>query len=89
VSACPGACAAAWPPATTPSAHVKAAGGAARSLAGDTIRPGGAPQLTYAGHPLYTFTGDSSPGTTRGQGLQAFGANWRVLTLAGKEVTGG
>jgi predicted lipoprotein with Yx(FWY)xxD motif len=88
-SACSGACAAAWPPLTTTSAHVAVAGGAIKFLAGETARPGGGRQLTYAGHPLYLFTGDSSPGATSGQGSEAFGARWDVLTTTGKEVTSG
>ena len=88
-SACFGACAAAWPPVTTTSTHSTVAGGAARSLVGQTTRPGGQRQLTYAGHPLYTFAGDTSPGATNGQGSDAFGARWDVLVPAGKEITGG
>jgi predicted lipoprotein with Yx(FWY)xxD motif len=88
-SACFGACAAAWPPVTTTSTHVTVADGAARSLVGQTTRPGGQRQLTYAGHPLYTFAGDTSPGATNGQGSDAFGARWDVLLPAGKEVSGG
>jgi predicted lipoprotein with Yx(FWY)xxD motif len=88
-SACTGACAAAWPPVTTTSPNVTVSGGAAKSLAGETTRPGGARQLTYAGHPLYLFTGDSTPGATNGQGSQAFGARWDVLTAKGTEVTSG
>ena len=88
-SACFGACAAAWPPVTTTSTHITVAGAAARSLAGQTTRPGGQRQLTYAGHPLYTFAGDTSPGAANGQGSDAFGARWDVLLPAGKEVSGG
>jgi predicted lipoprotein with Yx(FWY)xxD motif len=88
-SACAGACAAAWPPVTTSSTRITVAGGAATSLVGQITRPGGVHQLTYAGHPLYTFAGDSSPGATSGQGSEAFGARWDVLTRAGQEVTGG
>jgi len=87
-SACFGACAAAWPPVTT-STHITVAGGAARSLVGQTTRPGGQRQLTYAGHPLYTYAGDTSPGATNGQGSDAFGARWDVLLPAGNEVSGG
>jgi|SRR5215470_6162050 len=87
-SACTGACAAAWPPVTISGARITVADGAG-ALAGQITRPGGARQLTYAGHPLYTFAGDASPGATNGQGSQAFGARWDVLTAAGQEVTGG
>jgi predicted lipoprotein with Yx(FWY)xxD motif len=86
-SECSGACATAWPPVTTASANVAVTGGASKSLVGETTRPGGARQLTYAGHPLYLFQGDHSAGSTNGQGLNAFGARWDVLTPAGMEVT--
>jgi predicted lipoprotein with Yx(FWY)xxD motif len=89
MSACTGACAAAWPPVTTGSARITVAGGVARSLAAQTTRPGGVHQLTYAGHPLYTFAGDASPAATNGQGSEAFEAGWDVLPPAGQEVTGG
>jgi predicted lipoprotein with Yx(FWY)xxD motif len=87
-SACSGACATAWPPVTTTSANIAVTGGASKSLVGETTRPGGARQLTYAGHPLYLFQGDHSAGSTSGQGLEAFGARWDVLTPAGTEVKG-
>ena len=89
MSACTGACAVAWPPVTASGGRIKVAGGASTSLAAETTRPGGAHQLTYAGHPLYTYTGDISPGATNGQGSEAFGARWDVLTATGREVTGG
>jgi predicted lipoprotein with Yx(FWY)xxD motif len=73
---------------TTTSAHVTVAGGALTFLTGETTRPGGARQITYAGHPLYLFRGDSRPGATSGQGSTAFGARWDVLTTTGKEVIG-
>jgi predicted lipoprotein with Yx(FWY)xxD motif len=89
MSACSGACAAAWPPATTSAAHFTVTGGAAKSLVGETTRADGQRQLTYAGHPLYRFSGDGTLGSTSGQGSEAFGARWDVLTATGTEVTGG
>jgi predicted lipoprotein with Yx(FWY)xxD motif len=89
MSACAGACAAAWPPVTASGSRITVAGGASMSLTAETTRPGGARQLTYAGHPLYTYTGDTSPGATSGQGSEAFGARWDALTANGQEVTGG
>ena len=82
-SACSGACATTWPPVTTTNTNVAVTGGASKSLVGETTRPGGARQLTYAGHPLYLFEGDHSAGSTSGQGLEVFGARWDVLTPAG------
>jgi predicted lipoprotein with Yx(FWY)xxD motif len=89
MSACSGACAAAWPPATTSAAHVTVTGGATKSLVGEITRADGQQQLTYAGHPLYRFSGDGAPGSTSGQGSEAFGAQWDALTATGAEVTGG
>ena len=89
MSACSGACAAAWPPAPTSVAHLTVTGGAAKSLVGEITRADGQRQLTYAGHPLYRFSGDGTPGSTNGQGSEAFGAPWDTLTATGTEVTSG
>ena len=43
--------------------------------------------MTYNGHPLYYYVGDSAPKSTRGQGLNQFGALWYVLGPAGNAVT--
>ena len=86
-SRCTGACAAAWPPVIIPAAGVTVAGGAERSLVGTISRAGGARQVTYAGHPLYRYAGDLLPGAVTGQGSDAFGARWDVLTPAGTEAT--
>jgi predicted lipoprotein with Yx(FWY)xxD motif len=85
-SRCFGACAVAWPPltTTTPLSRLRVGRGVAKSLVGQTTRSRGVRQLTYAGHPLYRFQGDRSPGSTRGHGLRAFGARWDVLTPAGR-----
>jgi predicted lipoprotein with Yx(FWY)xxD motif len=85
-SRCTGACAAAWPPVITAAARVMVAGGADESLVGEITRAG-ARQVTYAGHPLYRYAGDAIPGAITGQGSEAFGARWDVLTPAGTEVT--
>ncbi|HEV7626309.1 MAG TPA: hypothetical protein VGO89_07420, partial [Streptomyces sp.] len=40
-----------------------------------------------AGHPLYTFSGDSAPGQTKGQGINLNGGVWTVVTPAGAPDT--
>jgi predicted lipoprotein with Yx(FWY)xxD motif len=85
-SACSGACASAWPPLRA-SGKVTVGSGASASMVGTTPRSDGKPQVTYNGHPVYTFTGDNSPGDTSGQGVNAFGARWYVLSPAGSQVT--
>jgi predicted lipoprotein with Yx(FWY)xxD motif len=85
-SACFGPCATNWPPLR--SANPTVGGGANASMIGTTKRSDGKPQVTYNGHPLYTFTGDSSAGDTSGQGISAFGGLWYVVSPAGQQVTG-
>ena len=81
-SACYGACAQVWPPLTgTP----KAEKGAKASLLGTTKRTDGSLQVTYAGHPLYTYAGDSQPGQANGNDFSQFGAQWYALTPSGEE----
>jgi predicted lipoprotein with Yx(FWY)xxD motif len=84
-SNCSGACATNWPPLT--SANPTVGKGASASMTGTTKRSDGKTQVTYNGHPLYTFTGDSGPGDTSGQGVSAFGGLWYALSPAGRQVT--
>jgi len=85
-SNCAGACAGAWPPVM---AHGKltASNGAKPSELGTIARPGGGKQVTYDGHPLYFFAGDSGPGQTHGQGSDSFGAKWWLVAPAGTQIT--
>ena len=87
-STCDGACASAWPPLTTTDQPVAGAGVSASKL-GTTKRGDGTTEVTYNGHPLYTFAGDSAPGQTTGQGSDAFGADWYVLSAAGTPIETG
>ena len=86
MSNCNGACAGAWPPVTT-TATATAAGGANASDIGTITRSDGTKQVTYDGHPLYYFSGDSGPGTASGQGSDGFGAKWWLVAPAGSDVT--
>jgi predicted lipoprotein with Yx(FWY)xxD motif len=85
-SRCSGACAQAWPPVTT-SARPRARGGARASLLSTSRRGNGKRQVVYNGHPLYRYAFDSSPGQTNGQGRNAFGGRWYVVTPSGKAIT--
>ncbi len=84
-SMCDGACASAWPPLAT-TGKPTAGPGLAASKLGTTKRADGTTGVTYNGHPLYTFSGDRTPGQTTGQGSQAFGAEWYALSAAGNTV---
>jgi predicted lipoprotein with Yx(FWY)xxD motif len=84
-SACSGYCATYWPPLLTRGTPI--AGRSVKgSLLGVARRADGTRQVTYAGHPLYRYAGDSRSGQTTGQELQDFGAGWYVVSPAGKKV---
>ena len=88
MSACSGACATIWPPLTTTGKPTGGPGLTASKL-GTTKRSDGATEVTYNGHPLYTYAGDSAPGQTSGQGLDDFGAEWYALSARGDKVDRG
>jgi predicted lipoprotein with Yx(FWY)xxD motif len=75
-----------WPRFVATGA-VKAVGGAQGAKIGTITSPSGVRQVTYNGHPLYYYVGDSKPGSTRGQNLNEFGALWYVLGPTGNAVT--
>lgn len=85
-STCTGACAAQWPPLVV-TTKPTASGGVQSKLLSTSKRSGGSMQVTYKGHPLYRFAGDTKPGNVNGQGLNAFGAKWYVLGTDGKQIT--
>ncbi len=81
-STCTGACAANWPSLATSGAP-QAAGQAQANMLATSTRPDGTTQVTYGGHPLYMFVGDKATGSTTGQGIDAFGAEWYVVAPSG------
>ena len=84
-STCFGACAVNWPPLR--AAHRPTVGrGLKVSKVGRIRRSDGQRQVTYNGHPLYRFVGDTKPGQTNGEGITAFGGRWFVLSPAGTKV---
>jgi predicted lipoprotein with Yx(FWY)xxD motif len=87
-SACSGACATNWPPLLTKGTP-KGSGGVKSSLLGTTKRSDGTTQVTYNKHPLYTFVADQGKrGSTKGEGIDAFGAKWYVVAAKGTAKTG-
>lgn len=83
-SSCYGACAGVWPPLTTGSTP-KAGGGISASKLGTTKRTDGTTQVTFAGHPLYTYTADTKPGDAKGNDITTYGGEWYALTPSGEE----
>lgn len=76
--ACTGGCLTAWPPLRTSGAP-KASGGAKASDLG-TVKAAGGKQVTYHGHPLYTFA--SAGKGTSGEGVSGF----YVVSPSGSEI---
>jgi predicted lipoprotein with Yx(FWY)xxD motif len=75
-SACGAGCADTWPPLTIATGEPTAGDGVTGEL-GTITRDDGSTQVTYDGSPLYTFSGDSAPGDTNGDGL---GGVWHAAT---------
>lgn len=86
-SVCSGSCIGAWPPVSA-SGPVTASGSAKAADLGSITRSDGTKQVTYNGHPLYYFAGDSGPGQTNGQGNNGFGAKWWLVAPSGAQITG-
>jgi predicted lipoprotein with Yx(FWY)xxD motif len=87
-STCSGACAAQWPPLTT-SGSVTSSGNVSMTALKTTRRSDGKMQVTFHGHPLYYYAGDTAPGMSNGQGLNTYGGLWYALSPSGQEVTAG
>jgi predicted lipoprotein with Yx(FWY)xxD motif len=79
ISKCTGSCATYWPPVT----GTATAGSGVTGTLGTITRSDGTKQVTYDGHPLYTFTGDKSPGQATGNRLNASGGLWYEMTVSG------
>ena len=86
-SSCYGACEKAWPPLLT-EGKPQAGEGAMASKLGTTKRKDGSLQVTYAGHPVYTYAEDAKPGDTTGNDTRAFGGQWYALGPSGEELGG-
>ncbi|HXS34559.1 MAG TPA: hypothetical protein VN758_12380 [Solirubrobacterales bacterium] len=84
-SACYGGCAQVWPPILS-EGKPQAGEGAMASKLGTTERKDGTTQVTYAGHPLYTFVEDKKPGDAKGNDFSSFGAEWYALQPSGEEA---
>lgn len=86
-SSCYGACEGVWPPVLSEGTP-QVGEGAKASLLGTTKRKDGSVQVTYAGHPLYTYAADKKPGEANGNDFSSFGAQWYALKADGEEAEG-
>ena len=78
-STCYGTCAVYWPPVI--GSPVAAAG--VTGKLGTIKRSGGATQVTYDGHPLYTYVGDAAPGQATGDDINLNGGYWYEMARSG------
>lgn len=82
-SNCTGGCASTWPALLTVGTATADAG-ADSGMLGTTTRDDGTTQVTYDGHPLYLYSGDSTAGDANGQGI---GGVWFAVTAKGAPAT--
>jgi len=85
-SACNGTCATSWPAYTT-SGTPSASGKAKQSMLATSKRNDGSTQVTYNGHPLYYYSGDSAAGDMNGQGSNQYGAVWYIVAPNGSSIS--
>jgi predicted lipoprotein with Yx(FWY)xxD motif len=78
-SNCNGSCAQYWPPVKGPAT----AGSGVTGTLGTITRSDGSTQVTYDGHPLYTYVGDTAPGQAKGNELNLSGGVWHEMTASG------
>jgi predicted lipoprotein with Yx(FWY)xxD motif len=87
-SACAGdPCVLQWPPLIVSGRPVRVGRGVDPSLVGTLRRADGSIQLSYGGHPLYTYGLDVTPGMVTGQGFDQNGGLWYVIGAKGRQIT--
>jgi predicted lipoprotein with Yx(FWY)xxD motif len=79
-SVCYGTCAAYWPPVI---GNPAAGPGVTLSKIATIARTDGTIQVTYAGHPLYTYVGDTAAGQANGNDIDLNGGFWHEVPAAG------
>ncbi len=78
-SHCYGTCAAYWPPVVGSPAPSAGISGTFSTVK----RTNGAAQVTYNGHPLYTYIGDAAPGQNTGNRVRLNGGWWYEMKVSG------
>jgi predicted lipoprotein with Yx(FWY)xxD motif len=78
-------CSTVWPALST-HGNPTAGSGIRASLLSTIKLPGGARQVTYAGHPLYRYAEATERGETAYVGVSHFGGKWEAVNAAGGAV---
>jgi predicted lipoprotein with Yx(FWY)xxD motif len=85
---CTGSCASTWPPYLVTGTMPTAGSGVTGTIS-EVSRPGGGQQVTYNGHPLYTYVSDTAPGKATGNGVSSFFVATPALKSSGGGGGGG
>jgi predicted lipoprotein with Yx(FWY)xxD motif len=78
-------CSAIWP-ALSAHGSPTAGPGVKASLLSTITLPGGSRQVTYAGHPLYSYSEATERAETSYVGVSHFGGRWEAVSAAGGAV---
>jgi predicted lipoprotein with Yx(FWY)xxD motif len=84
-SVCTGSCATFWPPLLLPTGTTTPVGGPGVSGLGTISRAEGV-QVTFQGHPLYTFQHDAKAGEVTGEGAVVAGGTFKVAVESAEAV---
>jgi predicted lipoprotein with Yx(FWY)xxD motif len=84
-SSCVGSCAIVWPPLLV-RGKLRAGPGVDPKLLSSFERSGGAHQVLYNRHALYTYEEDTAPGMVTGEGVETYGGIWWLVSPKGKAV---
>jgi predicted lipoprotein with Yx(FWY)xxD motif len=84
-SACTGDCTTEWMPLASQGSPA-AGDGVDATLLGTITRDDGTMQVTYNGHPLYTFADDTGSGDAAGQGMEDNGGTWNLISATGEPI---
>jgi len=82
-SACTTGCSSTWPALTVSGGKPTAGDGINAGLLGVAKQADGSMQVTYNGHLVYRYAGDSAPGQTNGEGISGV---WFVVSSTGSPV---
>ena len=84
-STCTGQCAVVWPPLVVTAGSEPVLPSGTTGTLTLVTRPDGQRQVSYRGHLLYYFQGDTAPGQDKGQGVDG---TWFVVSTSGSTSTG-
>ena len=84
-SSCVGSCVLLWAPLEV-TGKLEAGAGVNPKLLSSFERSGGAYQVAYDGHALYTYSDDTGPGMVTGEGVETYGGIWWAVSPKGTPV---